>query len=125
MTEFSVPMPKSSLKRSQKPIRKRKHGQVRVGRATGVVRLTGAALKALRRACWERDKGICQECGGITFWWPHFDGDPFAYDMAHVKSRGSGGSDTLANVRTLCHQCHMKQHAKGRKIDQQAASEGA
>ena len=79
-----------------------------------VVRLIGKALHELRRLCWERDKGICQVCGYPTYWTPRFAGDPQAYDMAHIKSRGAGGSDTLDNVKTLCHNDHNLQHA-GRK----------
>jgi 5-methylcytosine-specific restriction endonuclease McrA len=77
----------------------------------GIVRLTGQDLAALRRACWERDQGKCQVCGISTYWQARFAGDPQAYDMAHIKSRGAGGSDTLDNVRTLCHRCHMREHS--------------
>lgn len=78
-----------------------------------VVRLTGQAMAILRRDCWERSASRCQDCGKFTLWRPRFDGDPLAYDMAHIKSRGAGGSDTLDNVKTLCHTCHMREHAKG------------
>lgn len=115
MSDFSVPMPpRSSLKRSQKPIRARKKAERVVGKL-GIVRLKGAALEDLRHACWLRDLGNCQNCRAFTFWKPRFDGDPVGYDMAHIKSRGAGGSDTLENVRCLCHSCHMKEHTKGLK----------
>jgi 5-methylcytosine-specific restriction endonuclease McrA len=83
----------------------------------GIMRLTGPDLAKLRRDCWERDKGRCQECGVLTYWGPRFAGDPLAYDMAHIKSRGAGGSDVLENVRTLCHAEHMREHsgATGRR----------
>lgn len=102
------------LKRSTKPLRRRKHPQVRVGKHTGKVRLSGAALSRLRIQCFERDQMWCQQCSRMTLWKPRFDGDPQAYDMAHIISRGAGGSDTLDNVRTLCHSCHMAEHNKGK-----------
>jgi 5-methylcytosine-specific restriction endonuclease McrA len=77
----------------------------------GIVRCTGKDLADLRLACWERDKGRCQECGEALYYQPRFGGDPLGYDMAHIKSRGAGGSDVLENVRCLCHQCHMLEHS--------------
>jgi len=79
-----------------------------------VVRLTGLALTALRYECWKRDEHRCQECGKVCHPFPRFDGDPDAYDMAHIRNKRMYG-DTLDNVRTLCHKCHMQEHAKGRK----------
>jgi len=46
-----------------------------------------------------------------VFYLARFDGDPLAYDMAHIVSRGAGGSDELSNVRTLCHRDHMREHS--------------
>jgi 5-methylcytosine-specific restriction endonuclease McrA len=110
----SCPIPPySSLKRSTKPIRARKKPQTRVGKL-GIVRLSGSDLLNLRFACWGRDDRRCQICDLETYWTPRFDGDPLAYDMAHIKSRGAGGSDEISNVRALCHQCHMKEHTKGK-----------
>jgi len=80
----------------------------------GRIRLRGPALTALRKLCWARDRGVCQECGCLLFWEPRFPGDPRAYDMAHIKSRGAGGSDVIDNVRALCHADHMREHNKGR-----------
>lgn len=76
-----------------------------------VVRLTGEALRELRWQCWNRDNGRCVACGIRVYFEARFAGDPEAYDLAHVKSRGAGGDDSLLNTRTLCHQCHMNQHA--------------
>ena len=67
----------------------------------GIVRLYGKDLEALRDACWERDRGICQKSGMRLYRYPRFDGDPEAFHMAHIVSRGAGGSDTLENVRAL------------------------
>ncbi len=71
----------------------------------GIVRCTGKDMAKLRSDCWHRDGGLCQECGESTYWHPRYDGDPLAYDMAHIKSRGAGGSDVLENVRVECHSC--------------------
>lgn len=84
---------------------------IRTGKL-GIVRLTGVDLANLRRQCWFRDKGECQDCGVRTFYAARFDGDPLAYDMAHIKSRGAGGSDVIENVKTKCHECHMREHQK-------------
>lgn len=75
-----------------------------------VVRLKGADLANLRAACWVRDRRTCQICGHFTFENARFDGDPLAYDMSHKRVRRLGG-DTLENVETLCHKCHMQRHA--------------
>lgn len=32
---------------------------------------------------------------------------------AHIKSRGSGGSDESSNLLSLCLSCHQQQHNKG------------
>lgn len=86
-----------------------------VGKVSGTVRLSGKELTELREQRWNLDKGICRLCGWPTFFEPRFDGDPLAYDLAHIKSRGSGGGDTLENTMTAHHSCHMKLHAKGKR----------
>ena len=81
---------------------------------TAPVRLKGAKLAALRLACVTRDRGRCQECHRrVSDEAPPWH--PLKFDMAHIKSRGANGADVLSNLRTLCHECHMKEHAKGRK----------
>jgi 5-methylcytosine-specific restriction endonuclease McrA len=81
----------------------------------GIVRRYGRDMSALRSNCWDRCRGLCEDCFSAMFFNPRFDGDPRAYDMAHIKSRGAGGSDVLENVRGLCHSCHMKEHTKGKR----------
>lgn len=76
----------------------------------GTIRLSGRELENLRLACLQRDKGKCRECGArvsdsLPAW------HPLKYDMAHIRSRGAGGSDELGNVKTNCHECHMKAHS--------------
>ena len=77
----------------------------------GIIRLYGPDLTKLRDECFDRDMGICGKCGKLIYKYARYAGDPDAYDMAHVQSRGAGGSDTLENVRALCHRCHMREHA--------------
>lgn len=73
------------------------------------VRLYGADKTKLREECFTRDQLLCQECGCKVF--PHFpDWHPMKADMAHIIGLGAGGSDTLENVRTLCHRDHMDEH---------------
>ena len=76
----------------------------------GIVRLWGADIEPLRDACFERDMGICLWCGKRLYKQARFAGDPDAYDMAHCGSRRLYG-DVITNVRSLCHSCHMKEHA--------------
>ena len=76
----------------------------------GRIRLKGKPLADLRRQCFTRDGWACVECGVGVSW--------VSGHMAHIKSRGAGGSDVLENVRTLCggpDGCHMKEHNCGGK----------
>jgi 5-methylcytosine-specific restriction endonuclease McrA len=79
----------------------------------GTVRLAGKELEALRRAMLKRDKSNCQACRvAVSDSFPAWH--PKKAHMAHIKSRGAGGSDTLDNIRTLCGECHREEHSKGR-----------
>lgn len=99
------------LKRSTKPIarsaikRTKRHPETRVGKL-GIVRLTGKALEALRRQCWDRDESRCQwdGCGRWCRWERGFSDSGH---MAHRHGRGAGGSDVLDNVRVLCGEHHL------------------
>lgn len=79
----------------------------------GRVRLKGEKLAALRRACFYRDNGKCADCGKQVKLNAD-DADPLKMDMAHIVSRGAGGSDELVNTKCMCHRCHMKQHNGGK-----------
>ncbi len=110
MTEF--PLPYSSLKRSQERIAPRKKAEKRVGKL-GIVRLSGKAMDDLRMACWSRDNGLCVCCGRpAKLDVPDYH--PARYDMAHVRNKRMYG-DTLANVKTMRHECHMREHTKGKR----------
>ena len=78
------------------------------------IRLKGKELAALRLERFRRDNETCLNCGERVYFTARFAGDPLAYDMAHIKSRGAGGSDTISNVETWCHRCHMRFHNGGK-----------
>ena len=69
---------------------------------TGRVRLRGDALAALRRQCFVRDGWACTVCLCPISW--------ASGHMAHIKSRGAGGSDVLTNLVTKCGDCHRAEH---------------
>lgn len=52
--------------------------------------------RAIRRAVLQRDRFTCKACGKRTRGQIH-----------HILPRGSGGSDALVNLMTLCGRCHM------------------
>ena len=79
-----------------------------------VVRLKGKALDELRHQCWERAKGRSEKSGVALYWQPRFDGDPLAYDMAHIRPKALGG-DVLSNVRALSHEEHVREHTEGKQ----------
>ena len=78
-----------------------------------ILRLKGDPLSKLREACLRRDGGLCVCCGrpvrdNVPDWHPD------KYDMAHIKSRGAGGEDVLSNLKTMRHECHMREHNGGK-----------
>ena len=77
-------------------------------------RLQSEELAALRRACFDRDKGVCQECG-IDTWFDHHHLLSRSFHMAHIKGKRMHG-DSLDNVRTLCGGCHRKEHQWGKSM---------
>lgn len=62
-------------------------------------RLRGSRLKRLYEQVQLRDEYLCQICHTWTEAPPH-----------HIKSRGSGGSDTEDNLILLCMGCHDGVH---------------
>jgi 5-methylcytosine-specific restriction endonuclease McrA len=110
--KLCVPQPK------RKAIRKGKHKKSRVGKV-GIVRLYGKDLEKLRRECFERDNYTCVECGTYVEWSDNelYRGykwrTPVGH-MAHIRTKRNNG-DTLDNVRTLCAECHQKEHNAGGK----------
>jgi 5-methylcytosine-specific restriction endonuclease McrA len=77
-------------------------------------RLTGEALKDLRRQCYERDGGKCVECGIPLIYEPAHPLVPNGYHMSHIRARSLQGKDELSNVRSKCSFCHLiLEHTKG------------
>ena len=75
------------------------------------IRLKGKAYTLFRKAVHDRARGMCEECG---MWAPRLiDGRFDLYrcgHVRHIKSKGSGGSDTLENVEWWCWNCHRAEH---------------
>lgn len=106
---------RSTLKRYTPLRAKRNRPQVRVGKVSGRIRLSGAALEALRDRVYERDRGRCQwaGCGKLL---PKYGSVFTRAHLAHIVSRGAGGSDTAENTRILCPPHHLiEEHTKGMK----------
>ena len=86
----------------------------------GVIRLKGKPYKRLKEQRYELSQGKCEVCGDlVTLNEP--DGSFHVFrnaHLAHVKSRGAGGSDVIENVIIKCPGCHLnKEHGPqwGRK----------
>ena len=75
---------------------------------TGRLRLKGQELADLRRRVFTRDGWMCCECGRVCSW--------TSGHLAHIQSRGAGGSDTEENTRLLCRFCHFLEHAGGKPV---------
>ena len=69
---------------------------------TGRLRLKGQALADLRRRVFTRDGWRCAICFTACSW--------TSGHLAHIQSRGAGGSDTEENTRLLCGDCHRAEH---------------
>ena len=82
---------------------------IRVGKM-GRVRVDGKDMIALRRAVFTRDGWKCCDCG-VGVEWTGWN----AGHLAHIQSRGAGGSDTEENTRCLCGICHQREHNAGGK----------
>ena len=93
-------------------------------------RLKGKALEWLRFRCFLRDNWRCVECGTLIGWGALSRDVPLEIEievceitdwepvgeMAHIRSRGAGGTDTLDNVRTLCPSDHRLEHNGGKPV---------
>jgi 5-methylcytosine-specific restriction protein A len=58
-----------------------------------------ARIRALRR-----DFGMCQLCAKA-------DRDTPATEVDHIIPRSKGGTHDLANLQSLCHECHAEKSA--------------
>ena len=110
------------MKRSSRPNPISKKRRARSGKPgkLGVIRLYGTDLKMLRTAAIVRSRGKCemerdgQPCNEPITW--------ANSEMAHIVSRGAGGSDVLDNVLMSCKLrrdgkpgCHTLSHNSGGK----------
>ena len=80
------------------------------------VRLKGKAYHDLRVEAWDRAAGRCHDCGKfVPLLTPGGGFNVFTCaHLAHIKSRGAGGSDILSNVVIKCYQCHIEIEHGGR-----------
>jgi 5-methylcytosine-specific restriction endonuclease McrA len=76
----------------------------------------------LRRLVWDRDQGICGNCGRYDKKWIH----------EHLNPLWRGGADTLENSGTRCRRCAMEktsaeagERAKSDRIRQREATSKA
>jgi 5-methylcytosine-specific restriction enzyme A len=78
----------------------------------------------MRQAVWNRDKGVCANCGFDTKLSAEYNrarGTGHLWQADHIKPVIEGGGEcTLENLRTLCTACHKKATAElhGRLADQ-------
>lgn len=110
-------MRRTPLKRFTRlsPVSKKKRPEIRVGKVTGKIRLSGLALERLRERVYRRDGGRCQwkGCGEIL---PLYGSVFTRAHLAHIQGRGAGGSDTAENTRILCYTHHIEiEHTKGKE----------
>jgi len=81
--------------------------------------LKGKAYAELKKRVYKRDSGMCQKC---YRWLPLTESGVFnvftCAHLCHIKSKGSGGSDTEENTYIGCFKCHIVNgHLKWRGID--------
>jgi 5-methylcytosine-specific restriction endonuclease McrA len=95
------------------PPRKKAVRKVRAKARPG--RLKGKAMEQLRRECFERDGYRCQGVFKIEYLELKCDRHVTweSGHMAHVGAKRRHG-DSLENVRTLCAECHIREHSYGK-----------
>lgn len=110
-------MKRTALKRYT-PIRQRRSTpEVRIGKVSGKVRLSGDAIERLREMVYRRDGGRCQ-WRGCGVWLPLFGSVFNRAHLAHKQGRGAGGSDTPENTYIACYTHHIVfEHTKGIEPD--------
>ena len=69
--------------------------------------------KLLRRIVWERDRGICQLCGGSA--------DPMNWELAHNRAYRKGGKLTEKNTFVAHPACNRSQGTMTKKSALRAA----
>ena len=84
------------------------------------IRLNGFEMKKLRQDAFARSQGRCENsideertrCGAKINW--------MEFHLAHIVSRGRGGSDILENVLASCQKCHEDDTRNRRKLQPHA-----
>ena len=103
------------LQRKTRLRARRNKPEIRVGKVTGCVRLSGQAMENLREIQYRKAGGRCQweGCGKFL---PLYGSVFTRAHLAHLQSRGAGGSDTQENTRILCPPHHLiSEHTKGER----------
>jgi hypothetical protein len=59
--------------------------------------------------CIIRDKGMCQKCH-INLIGAENNERSTRVEFHHIKPVSMGGEDSVSNLITLCHECHMGEH---------------
>src|SRR5438105_12716913 len=108
--------------RNYNPIRrsplKPKRSKVRVSPPwkTAKIRLDHEGMIQLRQDAFFRSGGQCENS-------PNGDGERCpkritwgSFHLAHIVSRGRGGSDVLSNVLAIDPECHAAEHRKGKRL---------
>ncbi len=67
------------------------------------------SLQQMRRRILERDGWRCQRCGSLTDLHVH-----------HLQFRSRGGTESEANLITLCARCHAREHQGESRVRDQA-----
>lgn len=101
--------------RRKSPLRRRKKAERRVGKVSGTVRLSGAAMEHLREQRYRMDGERCT-WKGCGVWLPLYGSVFNRAHLAHIKSHGAGGGDTIENTHIRCFLHHIEfEHTKGTK----------
>jgi len=103
------------LRRSPIKYKPRKHFESMPWRRPKI-RLDGREMVNLRQDAFARSGGQCENaindtgdrCPARVLW--------MTCDLAHIESRGRGGSDVLGNVLITCRNCHAEDHNGGRRL---------
>jgi hypothetical protein len=95
--------PKAKQHRESAPWRRKK------------IRLDGREMAELRQNAFARSQGYCENsvkglrCSARIFW--------MTGQLAHLTSRGQGGSDEMKNVLFVCEKCHVEDTLNRRKLE--------
>ncbi len=95
------------LKRGKPP--KKKRAKPRPGR------LDAAGIQAQRVRIFERDKGVCEDCGTLTIFNAPEEWDN-SFHRAHRRNKRMYGDDD-SNVKCSCGKCHRRYHQNGPSLE--------